>query len=235
MTESNLALQAQEMAGFLQSWMKELPKVTIQEICTPPEKTMILSVDLVKGFCDQGPLSGPRAAGIVPNVKELFAGAYDTGVRSFVLIQDTHSANAVEFNTWPVHCVKGTEESETVDGLKELPFFDRVSIIHKNSIDSFEYTSLDLWVAQNPQAVNFIVTGDCTDLCVYQLAMRLRTKADARNLIRRVIVPADQVQTYDLSVTAAQEAGILPHPGDLLHAFFLYHMALNGVEIVRVK
>jgi hypothetical protein len=25
----------------------------------------------------------------------------------------------------------------------------------------------------------------------------------------------------------------MPHPGDLMHAFFLYHMALNGVEVVR--
>ncbi len=235
MTQSNLAKQAQEMAEFLQSWMKDLPAVSIQGICTPPEKTMILSVDLIKGFCTTGPLSGPRVAGIVPGVADLFAKAFDAGVRSFVLIQDTHSPNAVEFNTWPAHCVKGTEESETVDELKALPFFDRISVIHKNSIDSFEYTSLDLWVTQNPQAANFIVVGDCTDLCVYQLALRLRTKADARNLTRRVIIPADQVQTYDYPMTAAQSAGALPHPGDFLHALFLYHMALNGVEIVRVK
>jgi hypothetical protein len=33
-------------------------------------------------------------------------------------------------------------------------------------------------------------------------------------------------------VDAAQSLGSLPHPGDLLHLVFLYHMALNGVEIV---
>ncbi|NTV36699.1 MAG: cysteine hydrolase, partial [Anaerolineaceae bacterium] len=27
--------------------------------------------------------------------------------------------------------------------------------------------------------------------------------------------------------------GGFPHPGDLLHATFLYHMALNGIEVVK--
>ena len=31
----------------------------------------------------------------------------------------------------------------------------------------------------------------------------------------------------------AQSVGALPHPGDLTHAMFLHHMALNGVEIIR--
>jgi hypothetical protein len=41
------------------------------------------------------------------------------------------------------------------------------------------------------------------------------------------------VQTYDLPVDAAKSLGIPPHPGDLLHAVFLYHLALNGVEVVQ--
>jgi hypothetical protein len=77
------------------------------------------------------------------------------------------------------------------------------------------------------------VVGDCTDLCVYQLAMDLRTAANARQLPRRVIVPVNCVDTYDLPVETARAAGIMPHPGDFMHAVFLYSMALNGVEIVE--
>jgi hypothetical protein len=63
--------------------------------------------------------------------------------------------------------------------------------------------------------------------------MHLRLDANARQLNRKVIVPANCVDTYDRPVSAARAEGGLPHPGDLLHAVFLYHMALNGVEIAK--
>ena len=61
--------------------------------------------------------------------------------------------------------------------------------------------------------------------------MHLRLEANARQLARRVIVPADCVATYDLDVETAAQISAMPHPGDLLHALFLYHMRLNGVEV----
>jgi hypothetical protein len=45
-------------------------------------------------------------------------------------------------------------------------------------------------------------------------------------------VPAECAQTYDLPVSVAGTIGALPHDGDLLHAVFLYHMALNGAKVV---
>jgi len=61
----------------------------------------------------------------------------------------------------------------------------------------------------------------------------LRLRANARGDRLRVIVPGDCVQTYDLPVAVATGIGALPHPGDLLHDLFLYHLALNGVEVCR--
>jgi hypothetical protein len=63
--------------------------------------------------------------------------------------------------------------------------------------------------------------------------MHLLTQANARQMQRRVIVPANCVDTYDLPTETAIQAGLTPHPADLMHALFLYHMALNGVEIVQ--
>jgi hypothetical protein len=79
-----------------------------------------------------------------------------------------------------------------------------------------------------------IVVGNCTDLCVYQLAMHLRLRHNARNLPEMtVIVPANAVDTYDLPVAAAAALGVMPHPADFFHQVFLYHMALNGIQVVR--
>jgi hypothetical protein len=82
---------------------------------------------------------------------------------------------------------------------------------------------------------DFVVVGDCTDLCIYQSAMGLQLLLNRpeQSAFRdaRVIVPAGTVQTYNVPVDRAREVNAQPHPGDLLHAIFLHHLALNGVEI----
>jgi len=78
-----------------------------------------------------------------------------------------------------------------------------------------------------------VIVGDCTDLCVHQTAMHLKLYANAHNLKMRIIVPENAVQTYDIPVAMAREIGALAHSGDILHLLFLYHMRLNGIEVVR--
>ena len=64
--------------------------------------------------------------------------------------------------------------------------------------------------------------------------MHLRVRHNARNVPGvSVIVPADAVDTYDLNVETAAATGAFPHPGDFFHQIFLYHMALNGIQVVR--
>lgn len=45
-------------------------------------------------------------------------------------------------------------------------------------------------------------------------------------------MPANAVDTYDLSIEAAADIGAMPHPADFFHNLFLYHMGLNGVQVV---
>jgi nicotinamidase-related amidase len=218
---------------WLNRWENDLPEMALAEVVSDPARVGVLSVDLVKGFCTEGPLASPRVAGIVPAAVRLFQRAHDLGVRHFLLPQDTHDADAVEFSAFAPHAVEGTSESETIDELKALPFSDTFRIIPKNSISSNIGTGLGDWLQAHPEVTTFIIVGDCTDLCVYQVAMHLRLRANVMGLRdARVIVPADCVQTYDMPVDVAAGLGILPHDGDYLHTVFLYHMALNGIEIV---
>ncbi len=218
---------------WLTRWESELPAVPLESVVREPPRTAILSVDLIKGFCTIGPLASPRVAGIVPNVVRLFQRAYDLGVRHFLLTQDTHDPDSVEFGAFPAHCVAGTPESETVDELRALPFSDLFVVIPKKSISSSIGTELVPWLDSHPAVNTFIVVGDCTDLCVYQAAMFLRLRANVLGLQDfRVVIPADGVQTYDMPVETALQLGAMPHDGDLLHRIFLYSMALNGIEVV---
>ena len=151
----------------------------------------------------------------------------------FVLAQDCHADDTPEFGSFAPHCVCGSKEAETVPELLALPFSDRFTVIPKNSISSAIGTTLDAWLNQHHQDVDTsVVVGDCTDLCTFQLAMHLKLRANAHGYDQRVLVPADCVQTYDLPVDIAENLGIMPHDGDLMHAIFLYQMALNGIEVV---
>lgn len=232
MNQKSLAAQSQVFLDYLEIWQTNLPAVTLQQVIAEPRKTVIVSVDIIHGFCYEGALSSPRVAGIVKPIVSLFTKAWAAGVRDIILTQDNHDPQAVEFAQWPPHCIRGTAEAETVSEFKNLPFFSDILVFEKNSISSELNTELGAWVNSHPDTDTFIVVGDCSDLCTYQLAMFLRLDANARQLARRVIAPANCVQTYDMPVETARELGILPHPGDLMHSFFLYHMQLNGVEVV---
>lgn len=216
----------------LDHWVRGLGLLPAAEAFAAPERTAIVSVDVINGFCHQGPLSSARVRAIIGPIVQLFERAWRAGVRHLILTQDAHHPQAVEFAHYPPHCVRGSTEAETVPEIRALPFFSELVVFEKNSIHSGLATGLDRWIQAHPQVDRFVVVGDCTDLCTYQLAMHLRLDANARQLDRRVIVPVDCVETYDLTLEAAQQSGAHPHNGDLLHRVFLYSMALNGVEVV---
>lgn len=218
---------------YLEGFEACLPAMPLEKIILNPAQTAILSVDVINGFCYEGPLASPRVKTIIAPIVHLFQQAWKLGVRHILLLQDTHEPEAVEFGQFPPHCVRGSQEAQTVPEIKALPFYDQMTVIEKNSIHAGLNTGLERWMADHPQIATFIVVGDCTDLCTYQLSMHLRLDANARQLRRRLILPADCVQTYDLPVETARQIGAMPHDGDLLHAVFLYHTALNGVEVVR--
>jgi nicotinamidase-related amidase len=218
---------------WLKTWERDLPALELKALLDSPNTVAVIAQDLLKGFCTVGPLSSPRAASILPAVTDLFQRAYEQGVRHFLLFQDTHDPDAVEFSAFPPHCVAGTEESETVDELANLPFSGTFSIFPKNSISSTAGTDFEAWLDAHPEVTTFILTGVCTDICTYHLAMDLRVRANVLGLRQaRIVVPADCVQTYDLPVEAAAEIGALPHDGDLLHRLFLYQMALHDIDVV---
>jgi nicotinamidase-related amidase len=220
---------------YLEDWQARLAPMTLEELLADangPERVAIFCVDVINGFCHEGRLQSDRVKAIIAPIVRLMTRARELGVRSFVLTQDSHPADAVEFNDYPQHCIRGTKEAETVPELAGLPFASLFKVFPKLSIHSAIGTGLDGWLADHPEATHRVVVGDCTDLCTYQLAMYLKLTANAQNALLPVIVPADCVDTYDLPLDIAGDLGIPAHPGDFFHQVFLYHMALNGVRVV---
>ncbi len=229
-------LQRDEFFEYLSRWESEIEPLLLSKLIEEAggaDGVGIFCVDLINGFCSEGPLQSERVRNIIPPIVNLFENAHRQGINKFVLPQDTHDPDAPEFRSFPPHCIRGTSQSETVQELANLSFASSFNIIPKNSVHSAVRTKLTDWLESNPELNTFIVLGDCTDLCTYHLALHLKFRANAANLNSRIIVPANCVDTYDVPVKTAEEIGIPAHPAEIFHPLFLYSMAMNGVEVVK--
>jgi nicotinamidase-related amidase len=206
------------------------------------ERVYLVVVDVLKGFCETGPLASPRVNGMVEPVAALAEVLVQKGLppENIVFLNDAHSADAPEFSAFPSHCLRGSREAEVVDRLKPLAETPGVQVFSKNAISGLFGVNergerFHAWLEQEFQKgpSTFLVVGDCTDLCIYQNAMGIRLLANELNASARVIVPVTHVRTYDLPAAEAKRLGALAHDGDFMELVFLYHLLLNGVEVVR--
>jgi nicotinamidase-related amidase len=232
---ANFLEQGTQFLAALVEWESALAPIAWRDLEAEAAQghVALFSVDMINGFCHTGALCSPRIEAIIPAVVAAFQGAYAIGVHNFVLAQDCHTPDAVEFAHFPPHCQLGTHEAENIPELARLPFANLYTAVQKNSLNAFHGTNLATWIKEHPNLSTVVVVGNCTDLCVYQSAMHLKLNANAQNKTLRLIIPANAVQTYDTPLDVAREIGVLPHDGDMLHLLFLYHMRLNGIEIVR--
>jgi len=217
---------------FVRKWLDTLSEKPLAEIAPDPTRAAIFSADMINGFLREGPLSSERVNTITEPVVALFTNANTYGIHDYVLLQDTHHEQTPEFRAYPPHAVAGTSESAMIPELAGLPFADEFTVIRKNSLNPAIGTEFNDWLDQHRDLKSAIVVGNCTDLCVYQLAMHIRMWANANDLAELdVIVPANAINTFDIPSADAQGPGIA-HPGDFFHEVFLYHMASNGIRVV---
>jgi nicotinamidase-related amidase len=232
-----LSRKSATFIDWIEGWLNERTPLDLQSYLRggniSPDHVAIVCVDVIVGFCYEGRLSSPRIARIVEPIARLFARAHELGVRHFLLPQEHHTHDAAEFEQYGPHGIRGTREAETVAALRQLPFSGTYKIFLKNSIHPGLGNGFTEWLDEHPNVDTFIVVGDCTDLCTHQAMMYLKLRGNEVDRRVSVIVPEDCVQTYDLPIDTAGQIGALPHDGDLLHAVFLYHMALNGARVVE--
>lgn len=184
-----------------------------------PSETALIVVDMVKGFTSVGPLKSPRIEALIPQIAKIMRKCIEKNI-SIVFLDDAHSKNCPEFEYFPPHCIKGTEQSEVVDELKRI---NNYIYIPKNSTDGFLEPKFQCWLKNNCQIKTFIVVGDCTDICVLQFILTLKANFNRINKQSRIIIPWNAVDTYNTAF----------HNADLMNVFALYNLKLNGSEIVE--
>ena len=176
----------------------------------PAEKICVLSIDMNKGFTRQGILASPRVDEMVEKTADFLESAMEQGIR-VAAFSDRHTPDAAELSSYPEHCTT-PEEYELVEELQDLG----LKPIWKNSTNAFMAGMGELLTKGYE---TFIVTGCCTDICVYQCALALRTFFNQNNTKAEVVVPLSLVETYDGDF----------HNADLMNLVFLDSMASNGI------
>ena len=150
---------------------------------------VVLVVDMVRGFLEPGHnlYCGDEVRKIVPNVYDLLNRETEAGSQ-VLFISDHHDPDDLEFQIFPVHCVKGTQEPNVIPELTQ--FVTAANVVTKNRYSGFFNTDLAQRL-ERLQPDKLVVCGVCTDICV------LHTASDARNRDYPVEVPADCVATFD--------------------------------------
>ncbi|WP_117275477.1 cysteine hydrolase family protein [Mycoplasmopsis edwardii] len=177
------------------------------------KKSVIFVIDLINGFAKSGALYDKRIKDIIPDVKDII----DKSDSEVHFVCDAHSKDDIEMEQYPPHCIKGTEESEVVDELKFHIKSDGSNVTFKTTTNGF-FVVKKSYLRQFDE---FILTGCCTDICIMQFGLSLKTWLNKNRLNKDVIIYEEGVQTFDSK----------DHNGDLMHKFALDVMKNAGIKI----
>lgn len=179
-----------ELSGYADS-LSALDPASIDSFDS--SSTVFVMVDIVNGFINEGAMASPDIGRIIPPICGLLKKCTAKGIPS-VAFADCHSENCEEFYNFPVHCLKGSSESEIVDEIKKIGGY---TLICKNSTNGFHEKKFREYLSEKSTVNNFIVVGDCTDICVMQFCLALKTYFTVNNRRCRIVVPLNCVDTYN--------------------------------------
>lgn len=162
---------------------------------------------MVNGFVKEGAMADKSILACVPAILE-----ESQRVDEIALICDEHEPNAIEFESFPVHCLKDSKESQVIEELSHL----KGRRIAKNSTNAWHVLDI-AWLDQFDE---WILCGCCTDICVLQLALSLKTWANQQEKQKQVIVLEKGCATYDAP----------NHPQVFWHQQALALMSAAGIE-----
>lgn len=194
------------------TYKETLPKLNTFD----SQHTIVFVVDMVKGFLEFGNLHDSSIQQCIEPIKKLLQSS-----KHSIFVIDEHEEDAIEFQSFPLHCIKGTKEVEVVDALQPYA----TTQMKKNSTNAFfsfdfqKFLKSELWKS----CESIIVTGCCSDICILQFVLSLRAYCNQNQIKKRIIVPADCVDTYHIPNV---------HDANLYNYYAFEMMKLNGIEVV---
>ena len=184
-------------------------------------KELLVVVDMVNGFVNDGVLADKKINKITPYIVSLVSHAKKSGI-DVVAFRDCHRPADPEFKLFPPHCIKGSRESELIPELK--PFEDYMIDITKTTTNGFKTKKFQQLILNGKYDKVFVV-GCCTDICVKDFVESYMEFIKKHNLNTKILVFEDATYTFDAP----------NHNAIAEHRKAIYDMAQMGVYVVHAK
>lgn len=181
------------------------------------EKPVIFVIDMINGFVKEGALSDKAIAQIGKPIRNLI----ERLKTRTIFVCDAHDKNAKEFGSYPIHCLKGSKESQVME---ELAPYNKEQI-DKNSTNTFMAPGFqNILPDLLANYTDFIITGCCTDLCILQFALSLQSYLNEMDKgFHRIIIPENCVDTYQIDQV---------HEAEYWNEAAIQNMKQNGILVV---
>lgn len=203
------------MARVSCNYITKIKEMKIEELRNP----IVFVVDMINGFSKEGALSDSYILTIVKDMKGLLEKVHPS-----IFICDSHDLDAREFDAFPLHCVRYSEESKVIEELQ--PYAK--TIFYKNSTNAFVCEDMQRFIQNDIQQYrDIVVVGCCTDICIMQFALCLNTYFNQNEMVdHRVVVPINLVETYHID-------GV--HDSSKWNEVACDIMLGNAIEVVELK
>lgn len=185
-------------------------------------KRLVIVVDMVKGFVEEGKLAAPSINRVVDKQVNMLDEALKSEDTGIAFIRDCHTKDSVELKRYPEHCLKGTKETEVIDKLKP---FEKFSLKYFKNGTNFIFAKgmqSDLLSFEKLKSVEII--GCLSEVCVENGAIGTRTFFDEHDKDIDVCVYEDEIDTFDAP----------GHNADEVTKNAIDHMKANGIKILRL-
>lgn len=158
-------------------------------------KTLFM-IDMNNGFVNYGPMANPKYNDLVPEQQSLIEMFREEDeLVNFIL--ENHDKNALEFVSYPEHCVEGTEEAKLIPEFQDEENKPNTRTYYKNSINGMLNRTLQDDIKALEKLKMIVLAGVCGDLCVMDFGRTLLRYLDEINHDLKVFVVKSCIDTFD--------------------------------------
>ena len=159
------------------------------------EKALYI-IDMNNGFVNFGAMANKNYNKLVPEqLKTIEKIKNEKGKINFIL--EGHNDEATEFNSYPKHCVYGTEEAELIPELLEKSKEIECEKFYKNCINGMLNKKLQEQLIEMTNLKKVVIEGVCADLCVMDFARTMARFFDEMNRKVKIYVVKNAIDTFD--------------------------------------
>ena len=157
---------------------------------------VLYTIDMNNGFVNFGAMANPKYNDLVPEQERLIKKFIEENEYTTYILEG-HDKDAREFQTYPAHCIFGTEEAELIPELKKYENYDKANKFYKNSINGMLNKKVQDQIKELKDLREVVIQGVCADLCVMDFARTNARFLDEINSKAKIFVVRNAIDTFD--------------------------------------